>query len=600
MAKIKILPDILVSKIAAGEVIERPASVLKELIENSLDASAKKINIDLKSGGKRLIDVVDDGHGMSKDDALMSIERHATSKIKTVQDLFYLKTLGFRGEALPSIASVSRFKLITRATDDLSGTSISIEGGKIKKVEELGCPVGTNIEVENLFFNTQPRLKFLKRNETELIRVIEVIQREAISHPEVSFEVHHDGKLLFRFSSQRNLIDRISEIITNSELHELGVESNNVKVSGFMSSPYSTRSNTQKLYTYVNNRPVKDRFITRLVMDSYGKLLEKGKFPQGAFFIEVPSDDLDVNVHPTKHEIRFRNQGVVAEVIREALNNMLSSAPWIKGYKESVKSALTSFYEKKEDYRAKRPYSTQGYQKVFEPKKEFFITPEAVRDDFSSQSSSVSKSSESDEPEKLFGDVGFFSNMKIVGQVGVLYIICETENGIIVIDQHAAHERINYEKFRNAYLKNGYVQTQELLIPEVVELSPKEFNLLERFREEVIGFGFNAESFGDNTVRIKSVPALLETKSVKELFIDLLNELDELEEGKSLNEKLDLICATMACHKSIRASQVLNEEKICALLRDLDKAEFPHSCPHGRPTAKEITFDDFERMFRRT
>ena len=327
MPKIRILSDILVSKIAAGEVIERPSSVVKELIENSLDASAKKIRIDLKSGGKRLISVVDNGVGMAKDDALMSIERHATSKIKKADDLFNLQTLGFRGEALPSISSVSKFKLITKTNEDISGTSIYIEGGKIKKVQDIGCPPGTTIEIKNLFFNTPPRLKFLKRNETELIRAVEIIQREAISNPSVGFEVYNDEKLLFKFSEQNSLIDRIKEVIPNAELHEVSSDSGLIRVRGFMSSPYSTRSNTQKLYTYVNNRPVKDRFITRIIMDSYGKLIEKGKFPQGALFIEVPSQDLDVNVHPTKHEIRFRDQYLVAQVIKNAFQDMFSKAP---------------------------------------------------------------------------------------------------------------------------------------------------------------------------------------------------------------------------------------------------------------------------------
>lgn len=604
MSKIRILSDIIVSQISAGEVIETPASVVKELVENSLDASAKKVQIKLRSGGKRLISVIDNGTGMTRDNALMSIERHATSKIKKAEDLFNLKTLGFRGEALPSIASVSKFKLLTKSSEDISGTSIYIEGGKIKKVEDVGCPVGTAVEVKNLFYNTTPRLKFLKKNETELIRVIEVIQREAISNPKVSFEACNDDKLIFRFSAQKDLISRVNDVIPNAELYEINSKSVLIEVSGFMSSPYSTRSNTQKLYTYVNGRPVRDRFITRIIMDSYGKLIEKGKFPQGVLFIEVPSEDLDVNFHPTKHEIRFKNQHFVGQVIKEALQKMFTKAPWIKSYKEGVNHAITSFYDKSDSYGSRIGFKNREDIDYSYSSKTLDISDythdsrkEALPKDIDAISNEFYEESKND----LFKDGRFFSNLKVVGQVGALYIVCETEKGLIVIDQHAAHERINYEKFKKEYLDKGSIQTQQLLIPEVVELSPKESKMLEKYREEVIKLGFNTELFGENTFRIMSIPALLKSSSlsIKEIFIDLLDELEELKEGKSLKEHLDLICATIACHKSVRANQMLSEEKIYSLLQDLDMAEFPHSCPHGRPTAKEITFSDLEKMFRR-
>ena len=345
MANIRILPDILVSKIAAGEVVERPASVVKELVENSLDAGALSIRIDLKAGGKRYIAVTDDGHGMSRDDALMSLERHATSKIKSIDDLFSLGTLGFRGEALPSIASVCRFKMLTRRKDDVSGTSIIIDGGTIRRVDDAGCPPGTTVEVKNLFFNTPPRLKFLKKNETELIRTIEIIQREAVSNPNVGFEVSNDDRIVFKFEPKSSIFERLKDIVNSKEIFDINFESDGIKVHGFLSSPLSNRTNTQKLYTYVNSRPVKDRFVTRVVMDSYGKMLPSGKFPQGALFIEINSGDVDVNVHPTKHEIRFRNQSHTGSIIKQAIGNMLSTAPWMLGYGEAcLNKREGSFY----------------------------------------------------------------------------------------------------------------------------------------------------------------------------------------------------------------------------------------------------------------
>ncbi|MGI9553936.1 MAG: DNA mismatch repair endonuclease MutL [Thermodesulfobacteriota bacterium] len=599
MSDIKILPDILVSKISAGEVVERPSSVVKELIENSLDAGAGRVQINLESGGKKLISVVDDGSGMSKDDALMCLERHATSKIDSVDDLFSLSTLGFRGEALPSIASVSRFRLLTRSPEDDSGISITVDGGKIKHVEDAGSPKGTSIEVKNLFFNTPPRLKFLKRNETELIRIVEIIQREAIANPGVVFEAYHNNNHVLRFSSRENSFERIKEIIKNSELFEINYISSGVEVNGYMSSPFEGRSNTQKLYTYVNSRPVKDRFITRMVMDSYGKMLPKGKFPQGAIFINVPKGDVDVNVHPTKHEIKFRDQSLIGTIIKNSLEGMLTTAPWILGYKEKISDRQGHFRESdrgKYQSLGKKPYTGSGYNDELlniKKNKEF-----SGFDENPMLNIQDSKNTELEE-ETLFKTEGYFSSMKIIGQVGALYIICETQNGIVLIDQHAAHERINYEIYKKNYLESGSLQKQELLIPEILELSPREVALFEKYQEELTELGFMAELFGKSSVRIKSVPAILNSVNISDVFTDLVSELDDLGESKSLNNKLDLICATMACHGSVRANQVLDEDKIYALLNSLDKAEFPHSCPHGRPVAKMITYPELEKMFGR-
>jgi DNA mismatch repair protein MutL len=599
MAKIRILPDILVSKIAAGEVVERPASVVKELVENSLDAGASSIKIELRSGGKRFISVSDDGHGMSRDDALMSLERHATSKIKSIDDLFSLGTLGFRGEALPSIASVSRFKLLTRRKDDISGTSIIIDGGKIRKVEDAGCPFGTTIEVKNLFFNTPPRLKFLKKNETELIRTIEFIQREAISNYNVGIEVKNDDRLVFKFEPKETIFERLKDIVNTKEIFDMNFESGGVRIHGFMSSPLSNRTNTQKLYTYVNSRPVKDRFITRIIMDSYGRLLPSGKFPQGALFIEIESSEVDVNVHPTKHEIRFRNQSHIGNIIKQSIGNMLSSAPWMLGYGETVQQREQSFYDQKQGYNIPGGLSNTGQQQspiYNEPLAPVYTHEKNFEDTYSSFNPGESVTP----TEQLFKNPGYFSSMKILGQVGALYIVCENENGIILIDQHAAHERVNYEKFKNGYLESGKIQKQDLLIPEIIEVSPREIKLFEKFQTELDELGFNSELFGDSAIRVISVPAIIESVKPSDVIIDLLSELEEFNEGKSLADKFDLIIATMACHGSVRANQSLNNDMIYALLQSLDRAAFPHSCPHGRPVARQVTYPELEKMFGRT
>ena len=599
MSDIKILPDILVSKISAGEVVERPSSVVKELIENSLDAGAGKIRINLESGGKKLISISDDGKGMNRDDALMSLERHATSKINSGDDLFSLSTLGFRGEALPSISSISRFRLLTRSADDSTGTSITVEGGKIKRVEDAGCPVGTTVDVKNLFFNTAPRLKFLKKNETELINIIEIIQREAIANPSVVFEAFHNGKQVLRFATKNNVLERTREIIKNCELYEINEISGSIEINGFMGSPLEGRSNTQRMYAYVNCRPVKDRFITRMIMDSYGKMLIKGKFPQGVLFVNVPKSDVDVNVHPTKHEIKFRDQNYIGSIIKNALVGMLATAPWMLGYKGAVSDAqsrLTALDSSGKYVSNKDRTNVSEYEK-----RNFNITAEKnsenseVNFNFSTHYTETGNLKEED----LFRSDGYFSSMKIIGQVGALYIICETRDGIVLIDQHAAHERVNYEMYKKSYLESGSIQKQELLLPEVIDLSPKDVKMFEKYRSELAELGFESDLFGESSVRIKSVPAILSSVNISEVFTDLLSELDELGESKSLKNKLDLVCATMACHGSVRANQVLDEDKIYSLLRGLDNAEFPHSCPHGRPVAKMITYPELEKMFGR-
>ncbi len=604
MSEIKILPDVLVSKIAAGEVVERPSSVVKELIENSLDAEAEKIKVVIESGGKKLISVTDDGTGMSKDDALMSLERHATSKINCVDDLFSLRTLGFRGEALSSIASVSRFRLLTRYYENDSGVSIFVEGGKIRRVEDSGCPAGTTVEVKNLFFNTPPRLKFLKSNETEFINIVETIQREAIANPDVTFEVYHNDRSVFRFASKDNVISRVKEIVKNCELYEVNYIAGNMEVSGCMSSPLEGRSNTQKLYTYVNSRPVKDRFVTRMIMAAYEKMLPRGKFPQGALFINVPKNDVDVNVHPTKHEIKFREQGLVGSVIKSSLTEMLSTAPWILNTKDghirpSIREKPYESYKDRsynKDHSENRPPFKHEEERTSESKNlKYFTGPHVQTHD-----PEVIQVDTQTEDKRFFENEGYFSSMKIVGQVGTLYIVCETQKGLVLIDQHAAHERVNYEIQRKNYMRSGKLQSQELLMPDILDLSPKEMELFQKHKTDLTQLGFEAEPFGSSTVRINSVPALLRSVNVKDVFTDILLELDELKESKSFNNMLDLVFATISCHGSIRANEVLDKDKIKALLISLDKAEFSSSCPHGRPVARIITHKELEKMFGRT
>jgi len=604
MGKIKILPDNLVSKIAAGEIVERPASVVKELLENSIDAGSTQILIELESGGKKLIRVSDDGSGMTRDESLLSLERHATSKISRIEDLLSVSSLGFRGEAIPSIASVSRFRMTTKTPGDVVGTAIKVEGGVLRGVEETGAPGGTTVEVRNLFYNTPPRLKFMRKIETELSNVIDVVQREALPLPKVGFELKHGGNTILRLPRRETVSERISEIYPRSDLHQISARSEGAGVSGFMSSPLDTRSNTQKLYTYVNGRSVRDRFLTRMVMESYGKMLEKGKFPQGVVFLEVPHGDVDVNVHPTKNEVRFRDSRLAADMIRKAVTGMLENAPWIKSYDRKPQSSYGErrVLSESGSYYGNREFSYPrhgGFENAHDPG--------LVRGGHASAEPGIGDTEpltghEQGDPGrgKLFPVAGRYSDLHILGQLGELYIVCASGHGMILIDQHAAHERINYERIKKNFEGAARPESQELLVSEVVELSPHEADILGRYAEGLEKLGLKLDAFGDNSFIIRSVPAVLKNIEFARLVKDIVAEIADSGREDSLSESIDRVIATMACHSSIRASHELNFEKMRALLAELDKAEFPHSCPHGRPVARELTFSEIERMFKRT
>ena len=605
MAKIRTLPDVLVSKIAAGEIVERPASVVKELVENSIDAGATRISVHLEAGGKRLIRVVDNGHGMSRDDALMSIERHATSKIRDIDDLFSIGTLGFRGEAIPSIASVSRFRMTTAAEGSESGTEIYIEGGVVRKVKEAASPAGLSVEVKNLFFNTPPRLKFLKKPETELGRVLEVIQREALSRPGVSFEVFSDGRNLHRYGASESLEHRAAQIIPGTSLYGIDFEDETLALRGFLGSPLDPRSSMSRLFTYVNGRPVRDRFINRTIMACYGRMIDKGKYPQGAVFIERDPSLVDVNVHPTKSEVMFEGQYEVGQSIRRAIGGMLADAPWMKSHGERTRKALGDFYGRQKDSgfpegddyprpasSAKTPSGrpASGPQAP-RPSRPGGVSPRDVPP--------ASEKSPETAKEDMFSD-GFYSSLKFLGQAGKLYLVCENPDGIVLVDQHAAHERVNFERIKKSYLEEASSCSQELLIPEVIELTAREINTARQFAGEMEKLGFGFEIFGENAVRIKSVPGFLRDSDYGRVFSDLFDELDSFGDPRSLGEHLDTICATMACHSSITANRTLSEREAKALFADMDASENPHACPHGRPVATRVSYGMLEKMFKRT
>ncbi len=594
MAKIKILPENLSNKIAAGEVVERPAAVVKELVENALDAEATRIIIEVEKGGRSLMRVSDNGVGMGHDDALLAIERYATSKISTDDDLFAIRTLGFRGEALPSIAAVSRFKLITRNHTADTGTEVMVDGGKIKNVSEVGAPEGTMITVKQLFFNTPARRKFLKTIGTEMSHIADIVSRIALGHPEVQFRLVHNNKVVKSWPLVSQHLDRVADVLgkdSRQDLHPIEVTRNGVSISGWICSPRVTRRTSRGLYIFVNGRFVRDRSIQHGVFQGYAQRLVKGQFPIAAVFIKVPFDQVDVNVHPTKNEVRFVNPHQVHEAVKSAI-------------------AQTLYEIDRLDWRPEnRPQSPEAQKtsRVVESISTFKpANREAVKGDFGFEGGEqktedkrqLSESGAQDRQAVLWEDKGF-SALRVVGQLHNLYIVCESDVGLVLIDQHAAHERIFFEQLK----QRGDEQpsaAQKLLVPETLELSFREAEILGQMLLDLNSLGLEIEPFGGNTFVIKAVPALLSGQDPRPMIYEMVEKTAAVGYSPGLENTLDQCRMVMACHGAIRANQPLSEAQIKGLLHQLDECENPSRCPHGRPTWIRWDLATLEKLFKRT
>jgi len=406
---------------------------------------------------------------------------------------------------------------------------------------------------------------------------------------------------LINLPERNSIDDRLPEIFPDTDLYKVYAEDEGISVHGYMNGPDESRSTTQRLYTYVNFRAIRDRLLTRIAIESYGRIIEKGRYPQGVLSIRIPIHEVDVNVHPTKNEVRFKSPRRVGDLIKHAISEMLTSAPWIKDYHKRVENAVYEFHEFRKGYELRdfekdnRSESHGGGKYIEDHKYGFSLGYESP----SNIKTEVIRDKEQDR-EDIFGKKGYFSSLKIVGQVGDLYIVCESNNGIILIDQHAAHERINFEKLKESYLNKNKSEVQELLIPITLELSPYESELLKMNLEEIEKIGIKIEEFGEGAFLVRSIPAIFKKADLKGLIKDVIGEIAATDKEKSLSEKLDNIISTIACHSSIRANDVLDHDQIKALLEGLDYARFPHSCPHGRPVARELSFTELKKMFKRS
>ncbi|RQW88361.1 MAG: DNA mismatch repair endonuclease MutL [Geobacter sp.] len=591
-SRIKILPENLTNKIAAGEVVERPASVVKELVENALDAGASEIVVEFQDGGKRLIKVSDNGSGMSREDALLALERHATSKIASDDDLLSISTLGFRGEALPSIASVSRFTLASREKGTIEGTEIYGEGGRIKEVKACGMAEGTVLEIRNLFFNTPARLKFLKSKDTEAGHVADQVTRLALSRPDVRFSCVSDGRTLFR-ALNGDMVERAASLLGRSlaaDLFPVDRQDKGLQLSGLAGKPECSRSAGSHLYTFVNGRFVRDRVFHHAVLQAYRRFLERGRYPVAVLFLSIPAGDVDVNVHPTKHEVRFRAQSTVHEFIVSSLENMLQSTPWIR------KSPVVGISPE-------IPLSSQSKERVESVREALSryrpqLAPENTQKTLFHTGRTITVSKEVIEETVLETGSGFFASLTVLGRYLDEYLLCQDGEDLLIIDQHAAHERVAFERLKKQF-SAGTVESQGLLFSEVLEFSHAEAALVAEHATVFRQLGFDLEDFGGQTMVLKGVPRILVKSNHVRVLRDIVEELSVLGRSRTVTDIQEDILMRIACHCVVRGRQVLSEPEIAALLTALDSIGFASNCPHGRPVLKRISRTDIEKMFKR-
>ena len=557
MPEIRVLPAKIVEKIAAGEIVERPASVVKELIENSIDAGASKIAVYVEGGGIKRIRVVDNGCGMSEEDAVLALKRHATSKIKSEDDLNRISTLGFRGEALPSIAAVSKLTIITKREDDIVGTKIYAEGGEIKNISSIGAPPGTSVLVEDLFYNTPARRKFLKGERSEFFQIYSIVEKYAIIYENIHFKLVHNGKEIFNLPPS-NLKARIARL-WGIELADAMVEvkkSNKIKLEGLVSKPYQVRKDRTKILVFVNGRYIKSKIIENAIIEGYGTLLFRDSYPIAILKIQIEPEEIDVNVHPAKLFIKFKDENKIKMEISHLIWNSLTK-------EENIPSKIAGREDRVEVIKIER-----GKQMVFDV----------------------------EEPSKMRKIEDFIPAMRtlpmeILGQVDDTYIILKSPEGLVIVDQHAAHERIRYERFLKD-LKEKNIQ--KLLEPIVLNLDYKEYQFLLEHKDELRDYGFIVEDFGTNSIVVRGIPPILTKKDAEEAIRDIAQI-----GAKSIEEKRDELIKLISCKGAIKAHQKLSQFEMEKLLMDLLKCENPYTCPHGRPTMIKIKNEDLEKMFKR-
>jgi len=659
MSKIRVLPEALANKIAAGEVVERPASVAKELLENAIDAGALSLELDVEAGGRRLIRIQDDGEGMTADDALLAFERHATSKLHRADDLMEIATLGFRGEALPSIASVSRLLMETRHESSTVGTSVEIVGARINSVREAARPRGTTVTVRDLFFNIPARKKFLKAESTELGHIVNVVTQYALAHPEARFVLRSGGSELFHFQVVNELRERIFQVFGRDLLDQLievrgeipifyqeedesvGPKGRRdwIRVQGFISKPEVHKLNRNSLYFFVNRRMVRDKIILHALNEAYRNILPASVFPVVLLFVEMPYREVDVNVHPSKTEVRFRHQSLIHDFLRDTVRKALMEArpqnpfpagrhgftpgdldspfdaPLVEHLFSSAAAASENAPARSLELTSPSPPPT-SLRFQFKPEAVSSVeapnfrteqitadsvspgNPDATATDESNiQSTTPTGDSLSYPPSQNFSSQSA-TDILPLGQIDNSFIVASDRGALLIIDQHVAHERVLFEKVLHQR-SQGKVESQRLLLPIIVELTPRQQVILENITPELGACGFEVEPFGRKTIAIKSAPAGLTTEDIQKLMNELLEGLEKEVQAVSLTRLREKIAASIACHAAIKINTRLDHSKMVWLIDELLKTQHPTSCPHGRPIILRYEKNEILKAFKR-
>src|SRR5262245_25325510 len=597
MGKINRLPADLANQIAAGEVVERPASVVKELVENAIDAGARRVQIHVELGGKKQVRVEDDGEGMGPEDARLAIERHATSKIRRADDLAAILTLGFRGEALPSIASVSHFVLRTRARGQTSGTEIRVNGGALSSVTEIGAAEGTVVEVNDLFYNLPARRKFLKSDGAESAQVSRIVTQLALAYPEVGFTLTSAARTVLQAPPAGSRRDRLYQVYgERDDLMEVRKEAGGMRIAGFIAALAEQGPTRGPQNLFINRRIVKDRTIAHAIIDSYSQASIKERSPEVHLFIEMPAEALDVNVHPTKAEVRFRDQSLVHEVVRRAFMEALgqSGVPQLQLQPEAARQfpgspALPGVL-------AGGIYPNRWLPDAVRLKPDTTYEAERAASDANVAADPIAAV----DPYVVSGFSRTSSMKPLIplGQFRDTFIIAVDDEGLAIIDQHVAHERVLFERVMER-LTTGRFESQRLLVPMVLDLAPSACQALVNRTAELERFGFELESFGGATIKVTAVPALLKIEDCSKALLALAEDLEGLDHGAQVQDALQRIAATTACHAAVKANYPLTYEKMAHILEELRATAYSTVCPHGRPVMLRLTRREIEKNFDR-
>ena len=588
MPSVRVLPPDLVNQIAAGEVVERPGSVVKELVENALDAGARAVQVDIEEGGLALVRVADDGIGMSREDALLALERHATSKLQDASGLQAISTMGFRGEALPAIASVARVRIDTCPGGDAAATRVVVEGGRVLETADVARARGTTVEVRDLFFNTPARRKFMRSGPAEASHASEALVRLALARADVAFTLRSAGRVGLATPAGAPLADRAAAALgREAHRHLVVVDARRgaVRVHGVVASPDHSGATSRGLYLFVNGRFVRDRGASFAVLRAYAGSLPAGRHPAGVLFVELPLEEVDVNVHPQKLEVRFRDARTAYDAIHHAVSEALRPAPWLRHRAPGVAEVALAAEEAAGvlDAAAGSPRPTP----LGEPRLPF--PPPAA----------AAPGPAFAAPEPAAAPGGYFGSLRFVGQHARTYLVCEAPGGaLVVIDQHASHERLLFHRLRQAF-RARELSGQPFLVPPVVSLPAPLARALEASLAEVRRLGLEVEPFGRDAFAVQGAPAILAGVPMQPLLVDLAEQLEQSGRGEAVEEALEALLATMACHAAVRANQDLSREEARALLDGLDAIDFKARCPHGRPVVAELPLAELERRVGR-